>query len=147
MLAIALVAFKAQVAALFTDQDEVKSLVIYCLPVVAFKYIFDGYQGMLGIGVIPALGMQSVGSKITVLIAYLVTIPVGCLLCFVLGLGVVGLTWGSCISHVIQSTAYAIVILRKDWYEISDKAAQRIRDDNEKQEAVVARQDDDYTKV
>ena len=114
---------------------------------VAFKYIFDGYQGMLGIGVIPALGMQSVGSKITVSIAYLVTLPMGCLLCFVLELGVIGLTWGSCISHIVQSTAYVIVILQRDWYEISDQAAKRIRDDTKKQEAVVDIEDDCYCKV
>ena len=57
LVALFLIVFRAEVTALFTNQDEVKQLVIYCMPVVAFKYIFDGYQGLLGLGVIPALGM------------------------------------------------------------------------------------------
>ena len=94
-------------------------MVIKCLPVVAFKYIFDGYQGMLGIGVIPALSMQSTGFKITASIAYGVYIPVGCLFAFGLKAGIVGLVWGACTGHIAQCSAYAFFILRADWYQIS----------------------------
>ena len=78
---------------------------------------------MLGIGVIPALGLQKQGFKITVSVAYLVTIPSACLYAFVLNHGIVGLTWGAATGHIVQAGAYAICILACDWEQVSKDAA------------------------
>ena len=58
------------------------------MPIVAIKFIPHGYQGLLGCGLIPALGMQTEGSYITVTVAYFVTLPTACFYAFVLKHGV-----------------------------------------------------------
>ena len=92
---------------------------------------------MLGIGVIPALGMQSVGFKITASVAYGITIPVGCLFAFVFKLGISGLLWGACIGHMTQASLYAYWILKTDWFKISQETAERIKEDGEKTEGLL----------
>lgn len=56
-LTFLLVAFKSQIASIFTPDLEVKTLIIECMPIVAIKFIPHGYQGLLGLGLIPALSM------------------------------------------------------------------------------------------
>ena len=102
---------------------------------------------MLGIGVIPALSMQSVGFKITATVAYGVTIPAGCLLAFYADLSIQGLIWGACIGHVVQAVLYAFWILRADWYQISEETAKRIKEDEEKNEETLEKNDDNFSKV
>ena len=58
-LTIVLLIFKKQVATIFTDDLEVRDLIIVCMPIVAIKFIPHGYQGLLGLGLIPALSMQT----------------------------------------------------------------------------------------
>ena len=106
---------------------------------------------MLGIGVIPALGLQKEGFKITVSVAYLVTVPSACLYAFVFDTGIIGLTWGAGTGHLVQSCAFALCIMACDWDKVSREAALRIEEDDHKQkEAIRSKQtktDDFYTRV
>ena len=70
------------------------------MPFVAIKYIFDGYQGVLQ-GSVRALGLQKDAMWICLGVAYLVSIPVGCLFAFTFGLGINGLILGSASSNVL----------------------------------------------
>ena len=70
------------------------------MPIVAIKFIPHGYQGLLGLGLIPALSMQTEGSYVTLIVAYAVTVPVSCLYAFWLGHGIVGLLWGAATGNV-----------------------------------------------
>ena len=79
-----LIPFKEKIATFFTTDEQVRNLVIYCIPVVSLKFIPDGYQGVLGYGVMPALSMQKATFKITLVVAYLVTLPSGYLMAFTL---------------------------------------------------------------
>ena len=56
-LTFVLLAYKVQIASIFTDDQEVKDLIVKCMPIVAIKFIPHGYQGLLGLGLIPALSM------------------------------------------------------------------------------------------
>ena len=56
-LTFLLVAFKDQIASIFTSDREVRALIVECMPIVAIKFIPHAYQGLLGLGLIPALGM------------------------------------------------------------------------------------------
>ena len=58
-LTLVLLALKEQIATIFTDDIEVKALVYKCMPIVAIKFIPHSYQGVLGLGLIPALSMQT----------------------------------------------------------------------------------------
>ena len=45
------------IAGVFTGEQDVKALVIACMPVVVLKFICDGFQCVLACGVLPSLGM------------------------------------------------------------------------------------------
>ena len=77
---------------------------------VSLKFIADGYQGVLGYGVMPALSMQKVAFKVTLIVAYFVTLPSACFLAFMLNYSVVGLVLGAAIGHAAQATLYWISI-------------------------------------
>ena len=72
------------ISAFFTADQDVRTLVIICIPVVSLKFVSDGYQIVFGYGVLSALGLQAIGFKITLTVAYLLTIPAACLFAFTL---------------------------------------------------------------
>ena len=86
------------------------------MPIVAIKFIPHGYQGLLGLGLVPALSMQKEGSRVTLIVAYLITIPAACLYAFGLDHGIVGLLWGAATGNVCQAAGYTFFILSADWY-------------------------------
>ena len=92
---------KGLISAFFTSDQDVRALVTLCIPVVSLKFVSDGYQGVLGYGVLPALGLQEIGFKITLTVAYLLTIPAACLFAFTLSFGVVGLVYGGAAGHTV----------------------------------------------
>ena len=92
---------KEFISAFFTSDQDVKALVMVCIPVVSLKFVSDGYQGVLGYGVLPALGLQAIGFKITLTVAYLVTLPAAYLFAFTLSQSVVGLVYGAAAGHTV----------------------------------------------
>ena len=124
-----------------------------CLPILALKFIPDGFQGF-ATGVIRALGKQKEASKITLCVAYLVTIPVACIFTFVFNMGVAGLVCGSACSHILQSILYLRLILKQDWDVISKNAVERIEAETTKADekenqilAFIQNSDDNFKRV
>ena len=97
------------------------------MPIVAIKFIPHSYQGVLGLGLIPALSMQTQGSYVTLISAYLVTLPVASLFAFSLDKGIEGLLWGAATGNVCQAAGFAFFILLSDWNKISMEAVTRVK--------------------
>ena len=83
---------------------------------------------------LPALSMQSTSSKITLIVAYLVTLPLACIFAFTLKYSVICLVLGIATGHALQSLLYWVAVLRADWDKISEEVAERIKEDHAKQE-------------
>ena len=79
-----ILAYKREIAALFTQEPQVRALIVKCMPIVAIKFAPHGYQGLLGLGLIPALGMQKQRSYVTIFSAYLITLPAALYYAFIL---------------------------------------------------------------
>ena len=71
---------------------------------------------------LPALSMQSTSFKITLTVAYLVTLPIACLFAFTLDYSVKGLVYGAALGHTVQAIVYNICIVRRNWEEIIEEA-------------------------
>ena len=123
-----MITLREQISSFFTAEQTVFELLVKCIPILALKFIPDGYQGF-ATGVIRALGKQKEASKITLIVAYLVTLPVACILAFVFKMGVSGLIIGSAVSHVLQTILYSKLILNEDWEQVSQQAVDRIEAD------------------
>ena len=57
VVTVLLIVFKEEIFSLFTTDPTALALLCSAMPIVAIKYIFDAYQGVLQ-GTIRALGMQ-----------------------------------------------------------------------------------------
>ena len=130
LIASCLIAFRAPITALFTDEPDVTALSIQTMPVVGIKHIFDGIQGYLQ-GVIRGLGLQKYGSVIALIVAYPIQIPLALWLAFTLNWGISGLWWADTFGMMIQGATFFLLITYSDWNEITRKALIRIKEENE----------------
>ena len=84
------------------------------------------------------MSMQSTSFKVTLTVAYLVTLPTACLFAFTLGYSVKGLVYGAAAGHGVQALLYWLCLVRQDWEKISEEAAVRIKEDNTKQQELAS---------
>ena len=83
------------------------------------------------------MGLQSTTFKITLTVAYLVTLPLACLFAFTLDYSVKGLVYGAATGHALQAILYYVCLVTQDWEKITEEAAARIKADNAKQQELV----------
>ena len=57
---------------------------------------------------------------------YTLGIPLGCVLAFVLGQGVVGLWIGMTTALTVVAIVGATLVLRRDWHKLSEEARDRV---------------------
>lgn len=46
-LTFLMIVLKEQIARVFTSEGDILDLLAVCIPIVAYKYIFDGFDGLL----------------------------------------------------------------------------------------------------
>jgi len=78
---------------MFNHDDEVVREVAKILPLVALFQVVDGLSAMTG-GVLRAKGQQNVGAWLNLVGYYILGFPLGLLLAFKLGYGLIGLWLG-----------------------------------------------------
>jgi len=106
-LAVAAAAFLVVPRALigaFTSEPAVLSIGVSLLFVGAIFQLFDGVQGV-ATGVLRGLGDTRTPMLWNLAGHWLIGLPLGYTLCFVMGLGVVGLWWGLSIGLIICAVA------------------------------------------
>ena len=89
------------------------------LVLVTFIFFFDCMQGFLQ-GPIRAIGLQGRASCYTIVLFYLVGLPVACLLGFKFEMGVMGLQAGVGLALMLQFVTYALILRFSNWQEIAD---------------------------
>ena len=84
---------RESIAKIYSTEPEMQQLTEHVLVLVTFIFFFDCMQGFLQ-GPIRAIGLQGRASCYTIVLFYLVGLPVACLLGFKFELGVMGLQAG-----------------------------------------------------
>ena len=79
-----------QIAAIFTEDEEVRRVTTNVLILLASFFIFDGMQGYLQ-GPIRAMGLQQKASYAAIACYYGIGLPMACLFVFKFDMGVMGL--------------------------------------------------------
>ena len=110
--AIVFLAFPRALIHLFTTDAGVLELGASLLFVAAVFQLFDGIQGVTT-GVLRGLADTRTAMLWNLVGHWLVGLPLGYLLCFRLGLGVVGLWWGLSVGLIICGVALVFVWIRK----------------------------------
>jgi len=107
---------------LYSNDDQVVSLVSSMIPQLAFGFIiFDATQGAAG-GVLRGAGKQMFGAIVNLLAFYVVGLPVAFTSILVLHWGLRGTWLGLGLAEFGIATGYSIVILKTDWVKSSTLA-------------------------
>ncbi|CAO3578677.1 unnamed protein product [Absidia cylindrospora] len=106
--------FRHRWAYLFTDDDEVVTMVSQVIPVVAVFIFGDNVAGIAD-GVLNGQGRQHVGAWFNLAAYYLSSLPIGFFLCFSLRWDLVGIWSGLMGSLLAVAVATTMVVLKSDW--------------------------------
>ncbi|XP_044481761.1 protein DETOXIFICATION 24-like isoform X1 [Mangifera indica] len=118
-------AFGRQLSYLFTTSEEIADAISELSVFLAFSLLLNSIQSVLS-GVAVGAGFQGVVAFINLGSYYLIGIPVGCLLGYVLNHGVKGLWVGLLAGVALQIIILSFVVWRTDWDEEANKAFKRI---------------------
>ena len=97
------------------------------------------------------MGLQKVASFFAMGCYYMVGVPMGCYFAYKHEMGVVGRQIGIAMAFFSQFVVYLIILLKKDWQQVADEAAERIQREARELEQLKAEMggkvDDDYAKI
>ncbi|XP_057785904.1 protein DETOXIFICATION 21-like [Salvia miltiorrhiza] len=117
--------FRGRVAYLFTDDGDVAAKVSHLSPLLAFSLLLNSIQPVLS-GVAVGAGWQSVVVYVNLGCYYLIGIPFGILLGYVINLQVEGVWIGMLIGTFIQTLMLLIITKKTDWDKQVCVARQRL---------------------
>jgi MATE family multidrug resistance protein len=116
---------------LFTSDDDVVALVAKIMPLVALFQIADGLAGVCG-GVIRGMGRQSFAAWVNLFSYYVVALPLGYYLTFVLDWDLIGLWVGLSLALFLVSGGEVLYLLCADWDTEVNRTQARVKADEDK---------------
>ena len=103
-----------QIAAMFTEDEEVRRITSNVEILLASFFIFDAMQGYLQ-GPIRAMGLQKRASYAAIACYYGIGLPMACLFVYKFDMGVMGLRSGITAAFFVQFCCYSMILLSQDW--------------------------------
>jgi MATE family multidrug resistance protein len=110
-VALVMITWPRQLAALLTNQEPVIAAAGELLVIAAVFQISDGMQ-VVGAGALRGMGDTRVVLYLNLAALYLLGMPAGLVLAFVVGMGARGLWWGLCLSLTFVALALAVRFVR-----------------------------------
>ncbi|KAL3637054.1 Protein DETOXIFICATION 21 [Castilleja foliolosa] len=117
--------FRENLAYIFTSDPDVAAEVAHLSPLLAFSILMNSVQPVLS-GVAIGAGWQSVVVYVNLGCYYLIGIPFGLLLGYVIKLQVEGVWIGMLVGTFIQTVILLIITQKTDWEKQVSNARQRV---------------------
>ncbi|XP_032125094.1 multidrug and toxin extrusion protein 2 isoform X3 [Sapajus apella] len=112
---------KNQLGHIFTNDEDVIALVGQVLPVYSVFHVFEAVCCVYG-GVLRGTGKQAFGAAVNAITYYVIGLPLGILLTFVVRMRIMGL-WLSMLASVSLATAaFVVYTARLDWKLAAEEA-------------------------
>ncbi|KAK7852242.1 protein DETOXIFICATION 21 isoform X1 [Quercus suber] len=108
--------FRGRLAYIFTESEEVAKAVANLSPLLAVSILLNSVQPVLS-GVAVGAGWQSIVAYVNIACYYLVGIPVGVVLGYVVNMGVKGVWIGMLFGTFVQTLVLVIITYKTDWDE------------------------------
>lgn len=124
--------FRKQFGYLFSDEENVVSLVSEIMPWVAAFQIADGVAGSCG-GSLRGMGNQHLGAVVNLVSYYVIALPLGIYLAFGHGYGLAGLWVGQCVALFLVGILEWGIIAVRDYENEVKKCFKRIRNEGHHQ--------------
>ncbi|XP_028092692.1 protein DETOXIFICATION 21-like isoform X2 [Camellia sinensis] len=125
VLFIFFLSFRGRLAYIFTESSEVAAAVADLSPLLACSILLNSIQPVLS-GVAVGAGWQSIVAYVNITCYYLVGIPVGVVLGYVLNMQVKGVWIGMLLGTFVQTIVLSIITYRTDWDKQVSIAKKRI---------------------
>jgi multidrug resistance protein, MATE family len=130
---LTLYVFRRGVVNLFLSQaeqtDEVVQTILSVLSVLCVTLYFDGQQIVAGC-LIRGVGYPTSGFVTNLIAHYVITNPIGALLAFVFGFGVMGFYYGLTLGLMAAGAIYAYILMRVDWVKAAAEAHKLYTEEN-----------------
>ncbi|XP_022888004.1 protein DETOXIFICATION 21-like [Olea europaea var. sylvestris] len=117
--------FRGRLAYIFTKNQDVASEVAYLSPLLAFSILLNSVQPVLS-GVAIGAGNQSSVAYVNIGSYYIIGIPIGVVLGYVIKLQVVGVWIGMIFGTFVQTIILVVLTLRTDWENQVSAARRRV---------------------
>lgn len=114
VLFIFFLSFRGRLAYIFTESSEVAAAVADLSPLLACSILLNSIQPVLS-GVAVGAGWQSIVAYVNITCYYLVGIPVGVVLGYVLNMQVKGVWIGMLFGTFVQTIVLSIITYKTDW--------------------------------
>ncbi|CAK8534220.1 unnamed protein product [Lathyrus sativus] len=111
----------------YSNEVEVVQYISKMMPILALSNFLDGLQCVLS-GNTRGCGWQKIGAYVNMGSYYLIGIPLGIVLAFVLRIGGMGLWLGIICALIVQVFSLMIITIRTDWEKQAKKATDRVYD-------------------
>ncbi|XP_012573818.1 protein DETOXIFICATION 30 [Cicer arietinum] len=126
LLSLVLIIFRHQYPMLFSNDPEVRKVVIELTPMLALCIVINNIQPVLS-GVAIGAGWQAAVAYVNVACYYLFGIPLGLFFGYALDFGVLGIWSGMLAGTVLQTLVLFIMVYRTDWNNEASLADERIK--------------------
>ncbi|XP_061358530.1 protein DETOXIFICATION 29-like [Gastrolobium bilobum] len=126
LMSLVLIIFRKQYPSLFSNDSEVKELVVELTPMLAFCIVINNVQPVLS-GVAIGAGWQTVVAYVNVACYYLFGIPLGLILGYKLDMGVMGIWSGMLSGTILQTCVLFFMVYKTDWNKEASLAEDRIK--------------------
>lgn len=123
---LVVVTARRQVAAVYTNDPTLASLIEHALPVLSVAALFSGPHVVL-VGAVEALALASALVGATLVGSWLVMLPTAYALALSSHYGLNGVWWAAVGGETAKFVLMAATLLRVDWRAESSRAAQRAR--------------------
>lgn len=124
-------AVRSKFGYLFTSDDNVVQLVSKIMPLCAMFQIADGLAGVCG-GVVRGMGRQSFAAWINLISYYVIALPLGYYLTFVMDWGLSGLWLSLTLALFLVASSTLIFLYLSDWDAEVRKTQNRVKEDENK---------------
>ncbi|ELR62573.1 Multidrug and toxin extrusion protein 2 [Bos mutus] len=106
---------------IFTNDEEVVALVNKVLPLYIFFQLFDALCCLYA-GVLRGTGRQAFGAVVNAVMYYAIGLPLGVVLTFLVGMGIMGLWLGMLVCVMLATAAFVTYTARMDWKRAAEEA-------------------------
>ncbi|XP_004042163.1 multidrug and toxin extrusion protein 2 isoform X2 [Gorilla gorilla gorilla] len=112
---------KNQLGHIFTNDEDVIALVSQVLPVYSVFHVFEAICCVYG-GVLRGTGKQAFGAAVNAITYYIIGLPLGILLTFVVRMRIMGLWLGMLACVFLATAAFVAYTARLDWKLAAEEA-------------------------
>ncbi|XP_049558373.1 multidrug and toxin extrusion protein 2 isoform X3 [Orcinus orca] len=105
---------------IFTNDEEVVALVSKVLPLYVVFHLFEAVCCLYG-GVLRGTGRQAFGAVVNAITYYVIGLPLGVVLTFVVGLGITGLWLGMLACVCLAAAAFVTYTACMDWKRAAEE--------------------------